>query len=1027
MKRLIWLVVILYLINIRLPAASIQLTQYLPAFQTVLDSRVLFEQLRERLIQATQKSKSFDLNSLQMILDYYGIPKEHIKSKNEAIELILRSYQDRQTIISSSHVLVLKSESPKTISSIPKFDFRVLNEAAGLTFLANAPKGPENYAFSYNGQNFAIGLDLKPISSVVTPYERIMQYEARRSWAQFCIEHDMGLYLEYKAQRARCTELIKRMLDYSTNPDALGAQLSVNSLYLLDVYDEGAVLCDWVKPGIQNLLFKDGNFVGIDSREKLGKLLKICHPFFKEVLSTKEYIELLQEYKAKNIPGADILLKRVLGTNGYWDAIKCLVSDCFSSFPQTLDAEIAHSRMVQNSIKVLELCKNEKFDEARKIVTALRVCPSPEVARQRINEAHYLSLLVENEYSTIFNSYGIRYTDTADPYYIVAKGVLDSCPYPQRPQLQEIFQETISNRRNALSELLKYASTIQKESPFIKAVGYKILDAQNDNEIVDILCHFSKDYADDNVRNAYSVFISKGIPRAVPVNECAQNVDMPASLELAAGEDIRKWYGYCASFKIESDAQKELITCALGHLKQACGDNENRAQHLYMAQRFYEDATGTHEEKLFLKLSTLAHQFDRPVQNQLHNELLRKLCERLQSAQDEVETLTAIEMAQDACEAIQTRKVKTMQELETLWAPRQEPAVLSGTSEIYSETELEIAEEEEFKAPYGCGNSLFEEIGRRFLDFPEALFEWEEPYGGVCFPGNERAKNLHDPESQEIEEVIDIDRIPQCNGGQQTLPSFGEPAEETDKETESEAEKKSETEDEKQIERIKEKLKEVSELSVEETIILEEFFNKLKGLVASVGIDNIQEAVEIEGLNAKKIIKMPHLIEILKFVSQALMKINSNAAYKLFKYDAAHNGEVDKNSIEEALAGIAAIEQKFFETLKRSSHDAEEFLDQYGVAWDVKTAKSYSWDGKAIFNVDKFIDAIKKEFRGKENVILQITDLNESDLKVLYRELQKRLLPNEISRILVIHVNDPAMSMSSDALKQFLEKYVDSN
>ena len=28
--------------------------------------------------------------------------------------------------------------------------------------------------------------------------------------------------------------------------------------------------------------------------------------------------------------------------------------------------------------------------------------------------------------------------------------------------------------------------------------------------------------------------------------------------------------------------------------------------------------------------------------------------------------------------------------------------------------------------------------------------------------------------SQEIEEVIDIDEIPQCNGGQQTLPSFGE-------------------------------------------------------------------------------------------------------------------------------------------------------------------------------------------------------------------------------------------------------------
>lgn len=1024
MKRLACLVIVLHLINLRLYTATIQLTHCWPALQMVFNNRVLLEQLRERLIQA-QKNKSFDLNSLQMILDYYGISKENIKSKNEAIELILRSYQDRQSTAANSQVIVLKSEAPKSVSLTPKLDFRVLNEAAGFTFLSNFPKGPENCAFSYNGQNFTIGLDIRPISSVVTPYERIMQYEARRSWAQFCIEHDIGLYLEYKAQRARCIELIKRMLDYSTNLDALGAQLSVNSLYLLDVYDEGAILCDWVKPGIQNILFKDGNFVGIDSKEKLGKLLHICHLFFKEVLPQKEYIELLQEYKRKNIPGADILIKRILGTNGYWDAIKCLVSDCFSSAPQALDAEIAHSRMVQNSIKVLELCKNEKFDEARKIVASLCIGHNPETARQLANEAHYLSLLVENEYSTIFNSYDIRYTDTADPYYIVAKDILDTCPYPERSPLQEIFQKTISNRRNALNELLKTASTIQRESPFIKAVGYKILDAQNDNEIVDILYSFSKDHADDNARNAYSVFVSKGLPRVIAANECAQKIDMPLACELSVNEDIRKWYGYCASLKIESGAQKELITCALVHLKKACTDNENRAQHLYMAQRFYEDAAGSCEEKLFLKLSTLAHQFDKPIQNQLHNELLKIVCERLQSAQDEVDTLTTIEIAQDACQAIRAQKIKTAQELEKLWDLK-EPAVLSGTSEIYPEKELEMIKEEEFEVPYGCGNSIFDEIGRRFLDFSEAIFELDEPYGGICFPGSEKAKNLYDPELQEIEEVIDVDRIPQCNGGQQTLPSFGESIEEPKKGEENK--KKDEKEDERQIEKIKEKLKEEgNELSHEEIIILEEFFNDLKEFVASVGIDNIREAIAVEGISIKKILKMPHLIKILKWLSKSLMKINSNKLYESFKYDAAHNGKVDKNSIEEALAGVAAVEQKFFDTLKRSSHDAEEFLDQCGIAWDVKTAKSYSWDGKAIFNVDKFIDAIKKEFRGKENVILQITDLNEPDLKVLYRELQKKLLPNEISKILVIHANDPAKSMSSEAFKQFLEKYVDSN
>lgn len=1003
--------------------ATIQLTHCWPALRMVFNNRVLLEQLRERLIQA-QKNKSFDLNSLQMILDYYGISKENIKSKNEAIELILRSYQDRHSITAThSQVIVLKSEAPKSVSLTPKLDFRVLNEAAGFTFLSNFPKGPENCAFSYNGQNFALGLDIRPISSVVTPYERIMQYEARRSWAQFCIEHDIGLYPEYKAQRARCIEFIKRMLDYSTNLDALGAQLSVNSLYLLDVYDEGAILCDWVKPGIQNILFKDGNFVGIDSQEKLGKLLHICHLFLKEVLPQKEYIELLQEYKCKNIPGADILIKRILGTNGYWDAIKCLVSDCFSSAPHALDSEIAHSRMVQNSIKVLELCKNEKFDEARKIVASLRIGHNPETARHLANEAHYLSLLVENEYSTIFNSYDIRYTDTADPYYIVAKDILDTCPYPERSPLQEIFQKTISNRRNALNELLKTASTIQRESPFIKAVGYKILDAQNDNEIVDILYLFSNDHADDNVRNAYSVFVSKGLPRVIAANECAQKIDMPLACELSVNEDIRKWYGYCASLKIESGAQKELITCALVHLKKACTDNENRAQHLYMVQRFYEDAAGSCEEKLFLKLSTLAHQFDKPIQNQLHNELLKIVCERLQSAQDEVDTLTTIEIAQDACQAIRAQKIKTAQELEKLWDLK-EPAVLSGTSEIYPEKELEMIKEEEFEVPYGCGNSIFDEIGRRFLDFSEAIFELDEPYGGICFPGSERAKNLYDPELQEIEEEIDVDRIPQCNGGQQTLSSFGESIEEPEKGQESEKDIIDEQAEGK--EKIEELIKAIIKnktITEEQHKKIGEFTDEVLSLIKEYGLETVSESMEIYNVTFEKISKR-NVINAITILSKKLSLINeSNELIKTFKYDPAHQNSVSPSGVQEAIAAKGCMEQGILGKLKRSTIEGADFFEiESGKLWDVKTASSESLEGKHIFDIVSFIKKLKESLKEGENIILQITDLLEPDWTLLFKEIIENFSKEELKRAVVIDATDAKRSLSTKKLLQIKDE-----
>ena len=504
--------------------------------------------------------------------------------------------------------------------------------------------------------------------------------------------------------------------------------------------------------------------------------MKLQTPFLKAALDKEEYIKLLQESEGRRCRD-QILLARALGLNSYWDAFKNCVNNCLSFYPYALDKEIADSRMIKNCTDALALCKSEKFDEARKIVTSLRMPTNSKDLSFRASEAYYLSALIENEYSAIYNPYGVRYTDTADPYYAIAKSLLDSCSVREKLEFQKVIQENIAYRSAELSKLLANAASAQKESPYIKAVGYKILDAQDNNEIVDILSGFAKDHEDNNARSTYRVFVSEGLPRVLVANECAKNFSMPAAIELQASEDARKLFGYCAGLKIETEEQKELINRALLHIERAVQEEVFSQEHLSLARHFYTAARD--KNSLLLKLPHLIQPFKNPAQNVLRKKLFSNLCDSLDQAENDQAVLATVEKTQKAWVAIQSEQIKTLKELEELWSYKPEDHLLSATSEIYPEKEIEKIEEE-FKPPYGCGNSFVEELQRALIEYTEELFKGQDPYGYHYLPWPERAYNPYDPENQEVEEVIDIDEIPQCNGGQQTLPSFGESRVETE-------------------------------------------------------------------------------------------------------------------------------------------------------------------------------------------------------------------------------------------------------
>ena len=94
----------------------------------------------------------------------------------------------------------------------------------------------------------------------------------------------------------------------------------------------------------------------------------------------------------------------------------------------------------------------------------------------------------------------------------------------------------------------------------------------------------------------------------------------------------------------------------------------------------------------------------------------------MKEAEDDEAVLARVEKTQKAWTAIQSEQIKTLKELEDLWNSKPEDHLLSGTSEIYPEKEIEKVEEE-FKPPYGCGNSFVEELQRALIEYTEELFE----------------------------------------------------------------------------------------------------------------------------------------------------------------------------------------------------------------------------------------------------------------------------------------------------------------
>lgn len=123
-----------------------------------------------------------------------------------------------------------------------------------------------------------------------------------------------------------------------------------------------------------------------------------------------------------------------------------------------------------------------------------------------------------------------------------------------------------------------------------------------------------------------------------------------------------------------------------------------------------------------------------------------------------------------------------------------------------------------------------------------------------------------------------------------------------------------------------------------------------------------------------------------------------------FIYDAAQEGKVTVNSVQEALTGCAAEDLGICTKLTRAAEREYDFLDSLGNKWDVKIfAPHLSLKNKKNFDYARFVLDIKDEILKGEKILLNITDTNDSYLIILREHMNNLLSKEDIQQIYFIN------------------------
>jgi len=203
-----------------------------------------------------------------------------------------------------------------------------------------------------------------------------------------------------------------------------------------------------------------------------------------------------------------------------------------------------------------------------------------------------------------------------------------------------------------------------------------------------------------------------------------------------------------------------------------------------------------------------------------------------------------------------------------------------------------------------------------------------------------------------------------------------------------------------------------STLQLSDQLKLDNFNAGLAKLVKVYGEQNVKDALNLHKITLNVILNKESRLANIKATARALFKINRNPRYSRFAHDNAHNGNMTKSSIhDESLTIIAGEKQGFLKNFRRASTTGIDYIDNQGRGWDVKTARSFSLEGKKIdFNVHDFCNKINDTILSDERVIINVTNLETDTYHLLIKTLCNNFNSEFLKKIIIIHQNDKSKS-----------------
>lgn len=118
--------------------------------------------------------------------------------------------------------------------------------------------------------------------------------------------------------------------------------------------------------------------------------------------------------------------------------------------------------------------------------------------------------------------------------------------------------------------------------------------------------------------------------------------------------------------------------------------------------------------------------------------------------------------------------------------------------------------------------------------------------------------------------------------------------------------------------------------------------------------------------------------------------------------DPAKGNKITDGSIEEAAVALTAEHQQIFTTATRESSGSAEFIDNFGIAWDVKSPLSPPEGQNWNFSAEHQLTKVRHDLSQGDKVLFNLSRVNDKDRDDTLQLFSQELTLNERGQIVIL-------------------------